>query len=218
MRHRIRDKEMTKKMTKTDDKGIRIRVAEESDAGKLLAIYAPYVEQTAITFEYEVPSVEEFRQRICNTRKKYPYIVAETEGKIAGYAYAGPFHERAAYDWAVEMSIYVDKDRKGQGIGRKLYETMEMLLKKQNILNLNACIACTEVEDEYLTNASVHYHAHLGYRMVGEFKQCGYKFHRWYNMVWMEKHIGEHVTDQPPVIAFSKLLKDNALQDMKLQL
>lgn len=205
-------------MTKTKEKEIRIRVAEESDAGELLAIYAPYVEQTAITFEYEVPSLEEFRQRIRNTLKKYPYIVAETDGELTGYAYASPFHERAAYNWAVEMSIYVDKNRKGQGIGRKLYEMMEILLRKQNILNLNACIACTEVEDEYLTNASVHYHAHLGYRMVGEFKQCGYKFHRWYNMVWMEKHIGEHLTDQPPVIAFPDLLKDNALQDTELQL
>lgn len=205
-------------MTKTDQKEIKIRVAEESDAGKLLAIYAPYVEKTAITFEYEVPTVDEFRQRIRNTRKKYPYIVAEIDGEAAGYAYASPFHERAAYDWAVEMSIYVDENRKGQGIGRKLYEMMEILLKRQNILNLNACIACTEVEDEYLTNASVHYHAHLGYRMVGEFKQCGYKFHRWYNMVWMEKHIGAHLADQPPVIAFPELLKDNALQDLELQL
>ena len=193
----------------TKENKIQIRTATETDAEKLLAIYAPYVKNTAITFEYEVPSVEEFRDRIHNTLKRYPYLVAEVEGTIYGYAYVSPFHERVAYDWAVETSIYVDQNKKGMGIGKRLYETLEGILKKQNILNLNACIACTETEDEYLTNASVHYHAHLGYRMVGEFRQCGYKFHRWYNMVWMEKHIGDHIEDQPPVIAFPELKDKN---------
>lgn len=193
----------------TKENKIQIRTATETDAEKLLAIYAPYVKNTAITFEYEVPSVEEFRDRIHNTLKRYPYLVAEIDGAVCGYAYVSPFHERAAYDWAVETSIYVDQNKKGMGIGKRLYETLERILKKQNILNLNACIACTETEDEYLTNASVHYHAHLGYRMVGEFRQCGYKFHRWYNMVWMEKHIGDHIEDQPPVIAFPELKDKN---------
>lgn len=194
---------------------IGIRIATEADAEKILAIYAPYIEHTAITFEYEVPSVEEFRGRIRNTLKRYPYLVAEMDGEICGYAYVSPFHERAAYDWAVETSIYVDQSKKGMGIGKKLYETLEMILKKQNILNLNACIACTDKEDEYLTNASVHYHEHLGYRLVGEFRQCGYKFHRWYNMVWMEKHIGEHITDQPEVRRFSEIKDEISLQNVE---
>lgn len=78
---------------------------------------------------------------------------------------------------------------KGMGIGTALYDKLEKILKRQNILNMNACIACTEQEDEYLTNASIHYHEHLGYRMVGWFTNCGYKFHRWYNLAWMEKEI-----------------------------
>lgn len=205
-----------KKDEKMNENRIQIRVATEDDAERLLAIYAPYIEHTAITFEYEVPSVEEFKGRIRNTLKRYPYLVAEMDDTICGYAYVSPFHERAAYDWAVETSIYVDRHKKGMGIGKKLYETLEWILKQQNILNLNACIACTEKEDEYLTNASVHYHEHLGYRMVGEFKQCGYKFHRWYNMVWMEKHIGEHIKDQPPVKVFPEILKEN-LTDISLQ-
>lgn len=94
------------------------------------------------------------------------------------------------------------------GIGTKLYDMLEKILKRQNVLNMNACIACTEHEDEYLTNASIHYHEHLGYRMVGWFTNCGYKFHRWYNLAWMEKEIGEHVADQPPVIAFPDLSKE----------
>ena len=199
-----------------NEKEIRIRVATENDAENLLAIYAPYIEHTAITFEYDVPSVKEFKRRIRNTLKRYPYLVAEIEDTICGYAYVGPFHERAAYDWAVESSIYVDRYKKGMGIGKKLYESLEMILKQQNILNLNACIACTEKEDEYLTNASVYYHEHMGYRMVGEFKQCGYKFHRWYNMVWMEKHIGEHMKNQPPVKTFPEILRKN-LTDISLQ-
>ena len=156
----------------TKENKIQIRTATETDAEKLLEIYAPYVKNTAITFEYEVPSVEEFRDRIYNTLKRYPYLVAEVEGTIYGYAYVSPFHERAAYDWAVETSIYVDQNKKGMGIGKKLYETLEKILKKQNILNLNACIA-------------------------------------WYNMVWMEKHIGDHIEDQPPVIAFPELKDKN---------
>ena len=99
-----------------------IRIATENDAEELLNIYAPYVEKTAITFEYEVPSVEEFRKRIRNILKKYPYIVEEKEGEILGYAYAGVFKNRAAYDWAVETTIYVREDQRKSGVGRALYE------------------------------------------------------------------------------------------------
>ena len=183
-----------------------IRVAKEEDAAALLAIYAPYVEKTAITFEYEVPSLEEFQRRIRETLKKYPYLLAEEEGEILGYAYAGAFHARAAYDWAVETSIYVRENEKGHGIGKALYAALEEQLKRQNILNLKACIANPAVEDAHLTKDSIRFHTHLGYRMVGEFYQCGYKFGTWYNMVWMEKHLGEHKKDPKPVIWFRELL------------
>lgn len=178
---------------------LTIRSAAPADAAALLAIYAPYVERTAITFEYDVPSVEEFAARIGNTRKRYPYLVAEADGKILGYAYVGPFHDRPAYDWSVETSIYVDQEHKKSGIGKTLYAALENALKEQGILNLYACIASPETEDEYLTRDSIRFHEHLGYRMVGEFRQCGYKFNRWYNMVWMEKFIGSHLDIQPPV-------------------
>ena len=144
-----------------------IRIATENDAEELLNIYAPYVEKTAITFEYEVPSMNEFRKRIRNILKKYPYIVEEKEGEILGYTYAGVFKNRAAYDWAVETTIYVREDQRKSGVGRALYEGLENILKMQNILNLNACIAYTTVEDEHLTNNSVQFHEHMGYRLVG---------------------------------------------------
>lgn len=180
-------------------KASKIRIATEQDAEALLEIYAPYVENTAITFEYSVPTVQEFTQRIRHVLERYPYLVAEREGKIAGYAYAGTFKERAAYDWSVETTVYVREDQKRTGVGRELYEMLEKLLALQNIQNLNACIAYLEVEDQYLTHNSVQFHEHLGYRLVGEFYKCGYKSGRWYNMVWMEKHIGGH-EDRPQVV------------------
>ena len=125
---------------------IKISVAGPQDAEELLEIYAPYVRDTAVSFEYTVPSPEEFRQRIIHTLEKYPYLKAEKDGEVIGYAYAWP-----------------------------------------------------EKEDEYLTGDSVRFHEHMGYRKVAEFHKCACKFGRWYNMVWMEKHIGVH-SDNPAEI------------------
>lgn len=179
-----------------------IRVASPKDAEALLRIYAPYVEKTAITFEYDVPSVEEFAGRIARTLERYPYLVAEEDGAALGYACAGAFNNRAAYDWAVETTVYIAEDAKRRGLGKRLYQALEQALSAQNILNLNACIAYPAQEDPYLTRDSVEFHRRLGYRMVGTFTQCGYKFDRWYDMVWMEKHIGAHAAPQPAVKPF----------------
>ena len=184
---------------------INIRTATPADAAELLKIYAPYVENTAITFEYEVPTVQEFEDRICNVLKKFPYLIAELNGEIVGYAYVSPFHERAAYQWGVETTVYVREDWKKHGIGKALYEALEKILALQNILNLNACIGYPELEDEHLTKNSVQFHERMGYRFVGEFYKCGYKFRRWYNMVWMEKHIGEHKEQPVPVKTFDEI-------------
>ena len=122
-----------------------------------------------------------------------------------GYAYAGAFKERAAYDWSVETSIYVWQNQKRMGVGSLLYERLEEILKKQGILNVNACIAYPQEEDPYLTKDSVFFHEKFGYSMVGKFHVCGYKFNRWYDMVWMEKMIGEHLEKQPSIIPFSEI-------------
>ena len=168
-------------------------------------IYRPYVEETVITFEYLVPGLEEFRERIAHTLEKYPCIVAEQDSGIVGYACTGVFKDRAAYDWGVETTIYVKKDCKRGGIGRKLYTALEKVSAAQHILNLNACVGYPEVEDEYLTRDSAHFHEHLGYRLVGEFHKCGYKFGRWYDMIWMEKLIGDHTVEPKPVVPFPEL-------------
>ena len=170
-----------------------IRSAAPEDAARLLAIYSHYVVHTAISFEYEVPSEEEFQKRVTNTLQKYPYLVLEEEGEIKGYAYAGPFSSRAAYDHSCETTVYLDWNVRGRGYGRALYEALEADLKERGILNLYAKIAFPEVEDEYLTGASQRFHSRLGFTKVGEFHRCGRKFGRWYSMICMEKIIGEHI-------------------------
>lgn len=171
---------------------ISLRMAHPSDAAALAEIYAPYVTDTAITFEYDVPSAEEFSGRIAHTLEKYPYFIAEDGGEIVGYAYAGAFHPRIAYNHSAELSIYVRRGYSGKGIGKTLYNALENALRLQNVTNLYACIGYSEKEDEYLTHNSVDYHAHLGYRLIGVFDRCGYKFGRWYSMVWMEKFLCPH--------------------------
>ncbi len=169
-----------------------IRSATPADAPALLNIYAPYVENTAVTFEYAVPSVQEFARRIEETVKKYPYLVLENEGVIQGYAYAGAFKGRAAYDWSVETSIYIRRDAHRRGFGRALYAALEDKLASMGILNAYACIAFPEQEDEYLTCDSRRFHERMGYRLCGTFRRCASKFGRWYDMIWMEKFLGEH--------------------------
>ncbi|WP_416044850.1 GNAT family N-acetyltransferase [Clostridium tyrobutyricum] len=183
---------------------ITIRMATKADAKEILDIYVPYVNNTAISFEYDVPSVEEFTDRIINISKQYPYIVAIDSNRIIGYAYASSFNKRVAYDWAVETTIYLRQNCRGKGIGRKLYLALEEILKRQNILNLNACIAYTSTENAYLTNTSMYFHEHLGYKKIGHFTKCGYKFGSWYDMIWMEKIIGEHSETPKSVIPISE--------------
>lgn len=171
---------------------ISIRFAKPEDAKELLKIYAYYVTDTAISFETEVPSEEEFKLRIEEVLKSYPFIVACKDDEILGYAYLHSFVGRKAYELSAETTIYLNPDKKKMGIGKKLYSVLEDVAKAQNITNLYSCIGYVDKEDEYLNNNSVQFHEHIGFRMVGKFENCGHKFGRWYHMVWMEKIIGEH--------------------------
>ena len=184
---------------------ITIRTASPADAEEFSAIYAPYVTETAVTFECAAPSAEEFAERIEHTLEKYPYLVAEENGTPVGYAYAGVFKARAAYDRSAEVSIYVRRGNSGRGIGRLLYAALESALRLQNITNLYACIANAERDDEYLTKNSADFHAHLGYRLIGVFDRCGRKFGRWYSMVWMEKFLCPHTDDPAPFLPFPQI-------------
>lgn len=184
-----------------------IRIATVDDAEAMLAVYAPYVKETAITFEVDVPTLEDFRARVVDTLARYPWIVAETADEgVVGYAYASAFKGRAAYDWSVETSIYLHRNVRGRGLGRLLYDELEAILTRMGIRNLNACIACTDrADDPHLSNASVRFHEKLGYNLVGTFHNCGFKLGGWYNMLWMEKFIGPHDPTPDPVVWFSNL-------------
>nr|WP_320024352.1 GNAT family N-acetyltransferase [uncultured Acetobacterium sp.] len=177
---------------------ITIRMAMESDTEKILAIYAPYIRDTAITFEYTVPTIEEFSARMKKTLSKYPYLVAVRNEEILGYAYASEFKNRAAYDWSVETTIYIKQETRKNGVGKKLYQALEKVLERQHICNLYACIA-------YPNPGSIGFHEHLGYRTIGHFSKCGYKLETWYDMIWMEKMIGAHEMSPQPFITITEL-------------
>ena len=168
---------------------IIIRPAELRDVPAMLAVYAPYVEETAVSFEYAVPSEEEFRARVEKVQGFYPWLVAEQDGRVLGYAYASRFHPRAAYDWSVEVSIYLGRNERRRGIGRRLYESLEQCLLAQGVLTAYSCIAHAPEPDEYLDHASIRFHERMGYRLTGTFPSCGFKFDRWFGMVWMEKRL-----------------------------
>ncbi|HEM2866013.1 GNAT family N-acetyltransferase [Streptococcus suis] len=168
---------------------IDIRSARTEDAADLVAIYAPYVEKTAITFETEVPTVEAFASRIEKTLEKFPYLVAVEEGKVVGYAYASTYYARAAYDWTVELSVYVSREARGKGIGSLLYDALEEELTERGFKNFLACIALPNP-------ASLALHEKRGYEQVAHFKKVGYKFGTWHDIVWLQKSlVGENDED-----------------------
>ena len=185
--------------------GFRIRPAVLSDAERILEIYGHYILNTAVTFEYEIPSAEDFRGRMRKSMQRYPYLVAEKDGQVLGYAYARALIERPACDWACETTVYLDYAACKTGIGRAIYSALEDALRAMGITNLYASIAYPEIEDEYLTRNSAAFHSHMGFREVGRFHNCGRKFGRWYHLIWVEKIIGEHSPDQKPVRPFDTL-------------
>ena len=159
-----------------------IRIAVEADVPAILEIYAPYVTGTTINFEYEVPTKTEFLNRFRTITRDYPWLVWEENGEILGYAYACRPFERAAYSWCAEPSIYLKSAAQGRGIGRRLYLALEELLKLQGCRVLLALITGENT-------GSVAFHEKLGYSVCGQIHRCGWKFDRWLNVFWMEKHL-----------------------------
>lgn len=177
-----------------------IRMVNEADAKQLINIYKPYVETNVISFEYETPSIETFKQRIRGTKEKYPYLVAVEKETVLGYAYAHDYNDREAYQWTVEISIYLSKSAQGKGIGQKLYESLENYLMRQNVVNLMVCITETNLN-------SLAFHQHLGYEIVGQFKKVGFKSNKWLDIYWLQKQL--YTLNKPhKFIPFSKLNKD----------
>ena len=180
---------MTEKKLKNGERILIIREVRPEDAERLVEIYSYYVLNTAVSFEYAVPSTEEFIRRIEKITSKYPYLVCLEDDKIVGYVYAGEYSSRSAYSWTAAMSIYVDKDYRRQGIGSAMYEAIEPKLKEMGIVNLLAGTAYCETEDEYLTHDSCRFHLCQGYSEAAHFKKIGKKFGRWYDLKWYQKVI-----------------------------
>ena len=157
-----------------------IRFATEQDLSAMLDIYRPYVENTTYSFEYEVPSPEEFTTRFREHTAQFPWLVWEEEGTVLGYAYAGAPWERAAYRWCAEVPIYLHQSIHGRGIGRQLYGRLEDILKKQGYRVAYALIT-TE------NQGSVAFHERLGYVYHSTFENCGYKMGRWLGVIWLQK-------------------------------
>jgi L-amino acid N-acyltransferase YncA len=164
-----------------------IRLAREEDVDALLTIYAPYVEKTIISFEYEVPSREEFIERIRTFSTDYPYLVCEYNGRIVGYAYASKHRARTAYQWSAESTVYMHKDFHRKGIARVLYETLFDMLRLQGYFNVYAGISIPN-------DQSVGFHLALGFEEIGIFKNIGFKFGNWHGTHWSQLKLNEYTT------------------------
>ena len=169
-----------------------IRLAAEADIPRILEIYGPYVTDTAISFEYTVPTLAEFTQRFRGITADFPWLVWEEDGRVLGYAYGSLPFSRAAYRWCASVSIYLDPAAQGQGIGKKLYAALESILEAQGYRKVYAVITSDNP-------ASLSFHEKTGYRFLAELPECGYKFGKYYGVVWMEKSLntGENPRNFP---------------------
>ncbi len=169
-----------------------IRPATIQDVPEILEIYAPYVENTTISFEYDVPAPEAFLQRFLSITEQFPWLVWVENGRILGYAYGSYPFERAGFAWCAEASIYLRPEARGKGIGRQLYAVLEELLTRQGYCLLYSLVTADN-------EASLRFHQKCGYRLLTVFPGCGRKFDRWLGLAWLEKRlkIGENPSAFP---------------------
>ena len=161
-----------------------LRDAVLADVPVILDIYRPYVLETAVSFEYEVPTPEAFRTRFLDITKEFPWLVWEEDGEILGYAYGSRAFERAAYQWDADLSIYLRRDCRGKGIGRQLYTALERRLHALGYFNLYGLVTSAN-------EASCAFHRAMGYREAGRLEKTGFKHGQWYGLIWFEKRIRE---------------------------
>ena len=179
-------------------KDIKIRMSREDDAKEILEIYTPYVTDTSITFECDVPSLEEFRNRIRDISLRYPYLVCVIDDKIVGYAYSHRYQERAAYQWNAELSVYVDKSYLRFGIGKALYSALIDISKLQNIHNVYGVVTSPNKNSEKL-------HEYFGFNKVGVYHNTGYKCGKWHNVMLFEKNINNYENSPKQVLSIKEV-------------
>jgi L-amino acid N-acyltransferase YncA len=168
-----------------------IRPVQPEDTEAVLAIYKPYIESTATTFETAVPSVTEFAVRIKLNTEKYPWLVADDNGKMIGYAYASKHREREAYQWSVESSVYVLENYHHTGIAKELYSKLFDILQQCGYVNVYAGITLPNPK-------SYSFHSKMGFEPVGVYKNIGYKLGKWHDVAWLAKTINRH-SDHPAI-------------------
>jgi len=190
---------------------VRIRLAGETDAEALAAIYAPFVEQTAISFETVPPGREEMRRRIVETTAVYPWLVCELEGTVVGYAYATQHRVRAAYRWSVDTSAYIQAAHHRRGIGRALYASLFEVLRGQGFFNAYAGITLPNA-------ASVGLHEAVGFTHLGVYEQVGYKFGTWHDVGWWQLALQAHAAnpDEPRALSTVMAGPDLAIQQCRI--
>ena len=179
---------------------MNIRRVEEKDAREILDIYSPFISHSAVSFETTVPGLQEFTERIISYTRKYPWIVAEKEGKILGYAYAGKHREREAYQWSVESSVYVHPGFYGQGIGHQLYSTLFTLLKQMGFVNVYAGVTLPNEK-------SIRLHRKMGFQDIGIYRKIGYKQGSWHDVLWMALTIHEQGANPAPPLGMENIAK-----------
>lgn len=184
------------------DSRSRIRVATPDDAAAVRDIYAPFCESTAVTFEETPPTAAEMAERIESTLEEYPWLVYEVEGEVVGYAYAHRLRERRAYDWVVELSIYVAEDARQSGVGRALYESLFAVLERQGIRDVYAVTTLPNPE-------TVGFHEAMGFERVGDFPAVGYTEGEWRDVAWWRRSIGEKTDDPDRPRSFAELRADD---------
>lgn len=179
-----------------------IRMAREADLPQMLAIYAPYVKNTTNSFEYTVPSPEEFARRFREKTAHFPWLVWEENGQVLGYAYGSNPFERAAYQWCAEVSVYLHPDVHGRGIGKSIYRVLEALLQLQGYRKIYAIVTSEN------TN-SLAFHRAVGYTQTAAFPNCGFKFGRWLGTFWLEKCLDSGEMPTCPPISINCIVKND---------
>ena len=178
-----------------------LRIAEESDIPEILGIYGPYILTSTATFEYTVPSQEEFIQRFRGITARFPWLIFEEDGVILGYAYASAPFSRAAYDWCAEPSVYLRPEARGRGIGRALYGALEQILRYQGFQLLYALVTGEN-------SASIAFHHALGYETLAVFPDCGFKFGRWLSLDWLQKRLTPVEIPSRTPMSWSEICQD----------
>lgn len=187
--------------------GLDLRIATLDDAPSIAEIYRPYVRETAVTFEEEPPDADEVEARIGSTLETYPWFVAERGGRVEGYAYAGALRERAAYRWTAELSVYVDRERRGGGDGAALYRALLATLERQGFESAYGVVTLPNPE-------SAAFHERFGFERVARLPAAGFKLGEWHDVAWYERPLGERAADPTQPSPFSECDRRPWLEDL----